>query len=596
MGERNTMLKRQAQLFTAVLLILAIFSSGLHSSVFAATAASGQGTITVIGSDETSPLVPKTNITIGNNTTVYDALVQAVGADNIDNSQGYISRIKNLSTSGTYFWAIYVNGIATSDGATQHILYPGDNVSFQYTDWTKPSDHVSLNVVGENNQSIYTSDPYNIVINGSPTALQLLQVTLGANNIGLTDTKYGPMITSINGTEAKGNSYWAFYVNGQYANVGTNDYQLKPNDKISFKLESYTPSTNGSSAATGSNSTPPTTTSSTTAISPVKLQNEIDAASEFTLKNWSDDNIWGAIALKQAGKTIPSSFLAAVMTDVQNNGGNFHYITDTEKYTLAALAAGGNPTNIAGASLIESIYNGDVTKQGLNGVAYGLLALNASNFVIPDSATWTREKLIDQLLNNQQPDGHWSLSATDSSSDIDITAMVLTALAPFKDQANVKDKIAAGVTYLSSQYQASKVDNSATAAQVVIALSALDVDANGTSFTKNSVSLFQYLSSFQNTDGGFGWKSGDQSDTLSTPEGFEALVAYQLYINGKGSLYHLPLIATTNVFQQTPTTAKSKAGNPLPITATNSENLLLLGVLLVMVGMVLVYINKKRKA
>jgi hypothetical protein len=600
--------KRYTKVALMLLLVFALFFGGFQALPAAAAAAPiGTGSLLVEGSQETGTLLSETPIQYVQDETAFDALVNTVGAKNVDASDTSLGKsingIMGLSSKDTYYWAFYVNGIAAPVGSSSYNVHDGDKLSFRYVDWTKPSDSVSLKVIGNNGQSLYDS-PYNIGIVGQPTALQLLQVTLGSDKIGLQDTQYGPMIISIDGTSAQGNSYWAFYVNGQYASVGADSYKLQPTDQVTFKLESYTPTGDNSNSSGDSNSNGGSnnnnSASSSESLSSVKLQQAIDSASEYTLKNWSDDNIWGAIALKQTDKIIPSSFLSSANQVVQKNSGKFHYITDAEKYTLGILAAGGNPTDISGYNLVQNIYNGDVTKQGANGEVYALISLSSTDFPIPSSATWTKEKLINQLLNTQQQDGHWSLNTTDSSSDIDITSMVLSALAPYKDQTEVKDHISKALEYLSSQYLASKVDNSSTAAQIVVALSSLGIDANGSTFIKDNVSIMQYLMSFQQNDGGFGYKAGNTSDTFSTPQAFEALAAYQMYKGGKGYLYHLPI--STNVPEKTPpkqtkqSQAVSNKGNALPNTATNAENIVLTGLLLIFAGTVSVYFNRKRKA
>lgn len=599
--------KRYTKVALMLLLVFALFFGGFQALPAAAAAAPiGTGSLLVEGSQETGTLLSETPIQYVQNETAFDALVNTVGAKNVDASDTSLGKsingIMGLSSKDTYYWAFYVNGIAAPVGSSSYNVHDGDKLSFRYVDWTKPSDSVSLKVIGNNGQSLYDS-PYNIGIVGQPTALQLLQVTLGSDKIGLQDTQYGPMIISINGTSAQGNSYWAFYVNGQYASVGADSYKLQPTDQVTFKLESYTPTGDNSNSSGDSNSNGGSnnnnSASSSESISSVKLQQAIDSASEYTLRNWSDDNIWGAIALKQTDKIIPSSFLSSANQVVQKNSGKFHYITDAEKYTLGILAAGGDPTDISGYNLVQNIYNGDVTKQGTNGEVYALISLGSTDFPIPSSATWTEEKLINQLLNTQQQDGHWSLNTTDSSTDIDITAMVLTALAPYKDQTEVKDHISKALEYLSSQYLASKVDNSSTAAQIVLALSSLGIDANGSTFIKDNVSIMQYFMSFQQNDGGFGYKPGNTSDTFSTPQAFEALAAYQMYKGGKGYLYHLSI--PPNGIKHTPTTPPpdketSPQGKTLPNTATNAENMVLAGLLLILAGAVLVYFNRKRKA
>jgi LPXTG-motif cell wall-anchored protein len=601
--------KRYTKIALMLLLVFALFFGGFQALPAAAAAAQiGTGSLLVEGSQETGALLSETPIQYIQDETAFDALVNTVGAKNVDAADTSIGKsingIMGLSSKDTYYWAFYVNGIAAPVGSSSYNVHDGDKLSFRYVDWTKPSDSVSLKVIGNNGQSLYDSSPYNIGIADHPTALQLLQVTLGSDKIGLQDTQYGPMIISIDGTSAQGNSYWAFYVNGQYASVGADSYKLQPNDKITFKLETYTPTGDNSNSSGDSNSNGGSnnnnSASSSESLSSVKLQQAIDSASEYTLKNWSDDNIWGAIALKQTGKIIPSSFLSSAIQVVQKNSGKFHYITDAEKYTLGILAAGGDPTNISGYNLVQNIYNGDVTKQGTNGEVYALISLGSTDFPIPSSATWTKEKLINQLLNTQQQDGHWSLNTTDSSSDIDITAMVLAALAPYKDQTEVKDHISKALEYLSSQYLASKVDNSSTAAQIVLALSSLGIDGNGSTFIKDNVSIMQYLMSFQQNDGGFGYKAGNTSDTFSTPQAFEALAAYQMYKGAKGYLYHLP-ISPNGIEQAPPIQTKQSQvvgnkGNALPNTATNAENMVLAGLLLILAGTILVYFQRKRRA
>jgi LPXTG-motif cell wall-anchored protein len=104
-----------------------------------------------------------------------------------------------------------------------------------------------------------------------------------------------------------------------------------------------------------------------------------------------------------------------------------------------------------------------------------------------------------------------------------------------------------------------------------------------------------YLMSFQNNDGGFALNSGEASDLMATQQGLMAVSAYQLYKNGKGSLYQLPLSPQAKSAPAVKETS-SQQGKTLPNTATNSANLVLTGILFILAGTVLVYFNRKRKA
>ncbi len=54
------------------------------------------------------------------------------------------------------------------------------------------------------------------------------------------DGKYGMYIKSVNGVEAdfdKTGTYWAFYIDGEYATTGVDKTEIKDNAKYSLKVE-----------------------------------------------------------------------------------------------------------------------------------------------------------------------------------------------------------------------------------------------------------------------------------------------------------------------------------------------------------------------
>ncbi|MGG1674492.1 DUF4430 domain-containing protein [Neobacillus sp. NRS-1170] len=601
------MLERK-NLWLALLLVFTLIISGVQTPVFAA-GLGNQGTITVIGTEETNPILPETSVSFGENETATQSLISAVGESNVeftDTTYGkMLTGINGVKAEGTNFWAFYINGVSAQVGSDSYIVQNGDKLTFQLKDWTKPVENkVSLKVM-DNKKNIVKELP-EIEIIGHPNAFQLLQVALGVENVGYTDTQYGKMITSLNGIKAEGNNYWAFYINGEMASTGAEGYSLQSGNQISFQLESFQPDPGtGGNGDPSTNPNPPAGT-----VSAADLQHAVDSVSDYVLKSQVGE--WEAIALKQAGKTIPANYLDSVKALVKERQGKFTRITDTERYVLGILAAGGDPTNVEGYNLVESIYNGNVTKQGLNGVAFALIALDSADFTVPNTAQWTREKLVNHLIERQNADGGWAWDES-TTSDIDTTGMILTALAPYKNQAGVKEKVDSAIQYLISQYQNGKIDNSSTAAQVIIALSALGMDANDTQFTRGNSSLFQFFLSFQNADGGFDWQGGDTSDVFTTSLAFQAVVAYQLYSKGNGALYKMALAEqkpevktpqpeTPQVEQptvQTPATedqTTSQKGHKLPNTASNMYNLLALGLFLLMLGSVLYMIQRKRKA
>jgi translation initiation factor 1 (eIF-1/SUI1) len=585
----NTM--RFRNLFSLFVFVFALVTGTFQASVLAVEE-SPKETISVIGDQTTGIILSETVVEYEENRTALDLLLKTVGENNVKISEStygkMITDIQGLEAEGNYYWAFYINGISAQLGADQYIVQKGDRISFQYVDWTvAPAKTVTIKISGPNG---VMQEASNIAFIDEPSAFDLLKVVLG-DKLEYTESQYGKMITSIDGLKMEGKFYWAFYINSKMATVGADSFKLKAGDRISFQYESWeTPKED----VEDQNNLPVSGT-----YSKDKLQISVDRVSQYVVKNQVGE--WEAIALRQAGKTLPKDYLQTITKLIQDKNGKFSKITDYERYTLGVLAAGGDPTNIAGHNLVEAIYNGEITKQGLNGVFYSLIALDSGEYEVPEHAKWTRGKLINYLLERQNEDFGWSWDGS-SKSDIDTTAMVLTALSPYKEQEEVKKAIDVAVEYLSSQYLAGKIDNSSTAAQVVIGLSAIGIDANDKSlFTKNGMSLIAYLLTFQNNDGGFDWQGGNISDVFSTGQGIQGIVSYQLFLNNKGSLYQLPL--TSNVDSKTETSNDSEntvdegqEGKPLPNTATQTFNFLAFGFFLLILGVIFMTIERRKKA
>ena len=64
-------------------------------------------------------------------------------------------------------------------------------------------------------------------------ALQLLK-----QSTSVQQDKSG-LVVAINGYKPTGHTYWAFYINGKYANVGPASYMTKNSDVITWKVEKY---------------------------------------------------------------------------------------------------------------------------------------------------------------------------------------------------------------------------------------------------------------------------------------------------------------------------------------------------------------------
>lgn len=70
--------------------------------------------------------------------------------------------------------------------------------------------------------------------NADQNALTLLKEK---NEVKTQDSSYGIFVDSINNQSNNDDSFWIFYVNGQIANVGPDQYNCQTGDKIEWRFE-----------------------------------------------------------------------------------------------------------------------------------------------------------------------------------------------------------------------------------------------------------------------------------------------------------------------------------------------------------------------
>ncbi|WP_025689636.1 DUF4430 domain-containing protein, partial [Paenibacillus zanthoxyli] len=271
---------------------------------------------------------------------------------------------------------------------------------------------------------------------------------------------------------------------------------------------------------------------------------DISAAAEWILSA-GELSDWQAFGLARSGNALPSGYLAGVLKQIAESKGEFRKVTDYERLALSITAAGGDPRNAAGCDLIAKIYNNkNLTNQGSNGPIFALLALDSGNYSVPADAAWTREKLVQWILDIQNTDGGFPLTKG-GENNVDLTAMAVAALSAHKEEAGVQAAVDQAVAWLSAQqledggYKLSGEENSESVAQVIIALSAAGIGPGDVRFVKAKGSLLGNLATFKRSDGGYAHTVNGGSSGLATEQALLALTAYDLYLNGKGKLYSL---------------------------------------------------------
>lgn len=258
------------------------------------------------------------------------------------------------------------------------------------------------------------------------------------------------------------------------------------------------------------------------------LRRAVDAAARFALAD-GEVSDWEAYALAGAGAEIPASYRESVEQLLRERQGELRLVTDLERMALGYAAAGGNPRDAAGYDLIERIANHErMLVQGTNGPIFALLVLSADDYALPSDAAWTRENLIAWLLQQQNGDGGWGLVHGDGSN-VDLTAMALASLAPYRERADVERSVGKALDWLSANQQVSGgfrlegQENSESAAQVLLALVRLGIDVNDPKFTKYGDTVLSNLLSYQQEDGGFAHVKGEPSNAIATEQALLAL-------------------------------------------------------------------------
>lgn len=261
---------------------------------------------------------------------------------------------------------------------------------------------------------------------------------------------------------------------------------------------------------------------------------------------------WAALGLARDGVKLDDAYYNAVCAYVAENINDKGQLssrlsTENSRRILALTAIGRDVTSVAGHGLLAGLSDlSYVTRQGLNGAVYALLALDCGGYDVPEGGTATREALINAILDKALPAGGWAYSGTEA--DPDMTAVAMQALAPYYgSNESVKSAVDKALEVLSAMqtenggFISNGSENSESSAQVIIALTALGIDPEKDArFVKNGKSALDALCSYAVEGGGFKHIAADAApDAVATQQGYCALVAYQRFINGSSRLYDM---------------------------------------------------------
>ncbi|MCR5020958.1 prenyltransferase/squalene oxidase repeat-containing protein [Ruminococcus sp.] len=258
-----------------------------------------------------------------------------------------------------------------------------------------------------------------------------------------------------------------------------------------------------------------------------------------------DSSDWLAIGAVRAGlEDDTAEYRAAWEKRIQEDYSDEKSIgkivpTDWHRAVLTGLCLGADPADVSGVDLLGcGTYlrgeNRSLDKQGLNAWIWGLIAVDSCDWKMPEEADPDRKDMIDTIISAQNSDGGYSLTAGDGRSDIDITAMALQALSPYRNCEEAEGTIAAALGYLAENK--SSADNCESTAQMICALCCLDIDPDT---DERFAGLTDAMISFANDDGGFAHKKGESSSELASSQALIALCSLQRLRSGERSVYDM---------------------------------------------------------
>ncbi|WP_270341603.1 DUF4430 domain-containing protein [Bacillus mobilis] len=445
-----------------------------------------------------------------------------------------------------------------------------------------------LAIIGESQKGIMLCPKEEQITDGE-TALSLLQKVMG-DKVTAETMSFGTYVKGIDGLMAGDTSGWLYDVNDKSAEVGADSYKLNAGDVVVFRFvadwsnmsqetlqqtldkfgtcktveepktddpkqekpeEPKTDDPKQEKPEEPKTDDPkqekpeePKTDDSkqekpeqpkqeNIQIPAAQINDAISKTSEKMLQDGIESD-WVALGLSRSGKNVPIeaklNYVKSVTEKVEKRINRFS-ATDLARTIIMMNAMNADPTKVGEHNLVQKLYESDKVNS-VTGYTFALLAFDTKKYEVPVNSKWNRVALVDALLHAQHTDGGWtydSASSKDSASSVDVTGMVLSALAPYQGRPDVKPAVEKAVAYLynaqleNGGFSADGQENSNSVAQAIIGLSLVkDVDEN------RLHKAMQNLLSYQLPNGEFKWLPSDQNGSgMATEQAFLALLQFK---------------------------------------------------------------------
>lgn len=475
----------------AVALVFVSFANTVHI-----TFAEGKtAKLAIIGESQKGIMLCPKEVSIEDGETAFSLLQKVMGDKVTSESMSfgtYIKGIDGLMAGATSGWLYDVNDKSAEVGADSYKLESGDVVAFRYVaDWSNMSQQTLQQTLDKFGTCKTVEEP-------KPEEPK-------------TEKPDGkPEESKTEKPDGKPEEPKTEKLDGKPEEPKTEKPDGKPEDKVTEQPKQEK-----------------------VEIPAAQLNEAISKTSEKMLQDGIGSD-WVAIGLARSGVNVPLetkiNYVKPVAEKVKKRLNRFS-ATDLARTIIMMNAMNVDPTKVEGQNLVQNLFESDKVNS-VTGYSFTLLALDTKKYEIPAEAKWNRAALVQALLQAQHTDGGWtydSSSSKESASNVDVTSMVLAALAPYQDQADVKPAIQKAVDYLYKQqlgnggFVADGQENSNSTAQAIIGLS-LVKDVDQARLNK----AVQNLMSYQLPNGEFKWLPSDQKGSgMATEQAFLALLQFK---------------------------------------------------------------------
>lgn len=426
---------------------------------------------------------------------------------------------------------------------------------------TQPQDttiNVSMTIIGDNN--IGTIFNQNVEIEENSTVFDLLMKVsneqgISVSYVGNNESAYVRGINGLFEFDRGPLSGWVFRVNGNVPNVGAGVQNLNNGDNVLwYYTQDFTQEDvnfpNPNPVKPPNSEGLDTTDTSYMDMINEEYANPLTSISKtstiinrminyYISKTYITD--WEALSIVLTGNKLNDNKKQELIERVISINGDFRVATDAARIAILLQLSGVDITDIDGINLLEKIYNNNnMGRQGLNGYLFSLIVI--TNAKIAADAIMNSNIIIETILSYQNLDGGFPLSLG-GVSNMDITAMAMTALAPYNDIKEVQLALDKALTYLINNqesdgtFKAWGEKSSETISQVIIALTSNGINPDHESFIKNNKTLMEVLLTYQTSDNKFAHIPNGDSNDIATEQAILAIISYNRFFANEQPIY-----------------------------------------------------------